>query len=52
MLRNFIFQRNNIPQGILFGPQALLELREDVMLVISSLSVGCKNIVLPISFER
>ena len=31
---------------ILFGPEALLELREDMMLAISSLSVGCRNIVI------
>ena len=33
-------------------PEALLELREDMMLAISSLSVGCRNIVLSLSFER
>ena len=37
---------------MLFGPEALLELREDMMLAISSLSVGCRNIVLLFSFER
>ena len=41
-----------LSSGILFGPEALLELREDIMLVISSLSVGCTNIVLPLWFER
>ena len=37
---------------MLFGSEALLELREDMMLTISSLSIGCRNIVLPLSFER
>ena len=37
---------------ILFGPEALLGLREDMMLAISSLSVGCRNTVLLVSFER
>ena len=46
------YRRNNILQGILFGPEALLELREDMMLAISSLSVDCRNIVLSLSFER
>ena len=41
-----LFRRNNILYGILFGQEALLELREDMMLDISSLSVGCRNIVL------
>ena len=45
------FRRNNILSGILFGPEALLELREDIMLAIS-LSAGCRNIVLLLSFER
>ena len=36
---------------MIFGPEALLELRED-MIAISSLSVGCRNIVLLVSFER
>ena len=31
------FRRNNILEGILFGPEALFELREDMMLVIFSL---------------
>ena len=44
-------RRNNILKGILFGPKALLELTEDMMLVISSLSVGCRDIVLSLSFE-
>ena len=35
-----------------FGPEALLELREDMMLAISSLSVGCRNNVLILSSER
>ena len=34
--------------GIPLGPEALLELREDKMLAISSLSVGCRNVVLPV----
>ena len=46
------FFKRNIPQGILFGPEALLELRQDMILAISSLSVGCRNIVLSLSFER
>ena len=46
------FRRNNILEGILFGPEVLLELRKDIMLAISSLLVGCRNIVLPLSFER
>ena len=46
------FRRNNILYAILFGPEALLELREDMILAISSLSVGCRNIVLSLSFER
>ena len=37
---------------ILFGPEALLELREDMMLATSSLSVGCRNILLLLSLER
>ena len=36
----------------LFGLEAILELREDMMLAISSLSVGCRNIVVPFSFAR
>ena len=32
-------------------PEALLELREDMTLAISSLSVGCRDILL-VSFER
>ena len=31
---NSVFRRNNISQGILFGPEALLQLREDIMLAI------------------
>ena len=46
------FRRNSIPYGILFGPEALLELREDMIFAISSLSVGCRKIVLLLSFER
>ena len=46
------FRRNNILYGILFAPETSLELREDMMLAISSLSAGCKNIVLSFSFER
>ena len=37
---------------MLFGPEALLGLREDMMLAISYLSVGCRNIVLLLQFER
>ena len=37
---------------MLYGPEALLELREDMMLANSSLSVGCRNTVLLLSFER
>ena len=47
-----LFRRNNILLGILFGPEALLELREDIMLIISSVIVGCRNIVLLLSFKR
>ena len=39
-------------EGILYGPEALSELREDMMLAISSLSVGCRNIALLVLFER
>ena len=46
------FFGRNILYGILFGSEVLLELREDMMLAISSLSVGCRNIVLSLSFER
>ena len=45
------FRRNNFLQGILFGPEALLELREDLMMAISSLSVGCRHILLLLSSE-
>ena len=34
------------------GQKSLLELREDIMLVISSLSRGSRNIVQLVSFER
>ena len=34
-----------------FAPEALLQLRDDMMLAISSLSVGCRNIALSLSFE-
>ena len=37
---------------MLYGPEALLELRDDMMLAISSLSGGYRNIVLSFSFER
>ena len=40
------FRRIMILFGILKGPQALLMLREDMMLAISSLSVGWINIEL------
>ena len=36
---------------MLFGPEALLELREDMMLNVSSLSVVCRNVP-QFSFER
>ena len=45
-------RKNNILQGILFGPEALLELREDTMLPISSLLVGFRNIALSHPFLR
>ena len=48
LLRSIIFRNNNILQGIPLGPEALLEFREDKMLAISSLSVGCRNVVLPV----
>ena len=35
---------------MLFGPETLLEMREDMMLTISSLS-GCRNNVLILSLE-
>ena len=37
---------------MLFGTEVLLELRKDMMLAISALSVGCRNIILLLSFER
>ena len=40
------FRRIKILFGLLKGPQALLILTEDIMLAISSLSVGCINIAL------
>ena len=46
------FRRNNILKVMLCGSEALLELREDMMLAISSLSVGCRNIVQLLSFKR
>ena len=49
---SFFFRRNDILYGILFGSEALFELREDVMLAIFSLSVGCRKIVLPFLFEK
>ena len=52
MLRNSFFKRNNILNGMLFGSEALLKLREDMMLAISFLSVGCRNVVLLLSFEK
>ena len=45
-------ERLNNFQGILLGPEALLELREDMMLAFSSVSVGFRNIVVSLSFER
>ena len=47
-----LVRRNDILQGTLFGPGALLELKEDIMSALSSLSVGCGNVVLLLSFER
>ena len=47
-LEIWFFRRNKILQGILFGLEALLELRENMVLAISSLSVGCTNILLPL----
>ena len=35
-----------------FGSNALLELRKDMMLAVSSLSLGYRNIVLSLLFER
>ena len=46
------FRRNYILWGTLFEPEALLELREDIMLVISSLSVDYRIIVPLVSLER
>ena len=46
------FRRNNMLLDILFGPKALLELRKDMMLAISSLLMSCRNIVLPFSIAR
>ena len=46
------FRRNNVLQGILFGSEVFLEFRKDMMLAISSLLVGCRNIALLLSFER
>ena len=37
---------------MLFRPEALLELRGDIALAISSLSVGCRDIALPLSFLK
>ena len=45
------FRKNNILQGVQIGPEALLELREDMILAISSLSVGSRNTIL-LSLER
>ena len=45
-------RRNNTLWGILFGPEALLELRKDKMLAISSLSVGYWNIIPSFSYPR
>ena len=38
--------------GILLEPEASLDLRDDMMLAISSLSVGCRNIELLFSHSR
>ena len=45
-------RKNNILSGVLFSPEALLVLTEHMMLAISSLSVGCRNIVLPFLLTR
>ena len=50
--KNSFFRRNNILYGILLEPEALLKLGVDMIIAISSLSVGCRNIVLPFSFAR
>ena len=42
------FRRNNI----LFEPETLLELRKNMMLAVSSLSISCWNFVLPLPLER
>ena len=47
-----VFRRNKTPQHILFEPEALLELKEDMMLAISTLLEGCRNIILSLSFKR
>ena len=36
----------------MFGSEAFRELREDMMLAISSLAAGCRKIILPFSFGR
>ena len=46
------FRKNDILHSILFGPEVLLALREDMILGVSSLSVGCRSIVLLLSFQR
>ena len=38
--------------GILLEPEASLDLRDDMMLAVSSLSVGCRNIELLFSHSR
>ena len=45
-------RRNNVLLGILFEPEVLLELREDMMLAISSSSLSWRNTALLLSFER
>ena len=50
---NWVFRRNNIPQGILFGPEALLQLREGIMLAIFYQWVALSvSITLLFSFAR
>ena len=46
------FRRKNVLLRILLEPDASLDLRYDMMLAISSLSVGCRNIELLFSHSR
>ena len=50
-LEIYFLRWNNIIYGILFVPEALLKLTEDMLLAIS-LTVGCRDIALPLSFVR